>query len=131
MIFRGVAMGDDKAEDDLADEIADVVDKTLEEAAEDKVREIDLIQEDLHDDIAEFVWKKLKRRPLVLPVVESRGGRQGSCPGLKMSKARDRPGPGPLTTRHRTSHRRQPQRARAVSWPAKRREGRSAGGVSS
>ena len=35
----------------------------------DKVREIDLIQEDLHDDIAEFVWKKLKRRPLVLPVV--------------------------------------------------------------
>ena len=69
VIFRGVAMGDDKAEDDLADEIADVVDKTLEGAARDKVREIDLIQEDLHDDIAEFVWKKLKRRPLVLPVV--------------------------------------------------------------
>ena len=37
VIFRGVAMGDDKAEDDLADGIADVVDKTLEEAAADKV----------------------------------------------------------------------------------------------
>ena len=67
VIFRGVALSDD--EDDLADDIADVVDKTLAEAAADKVREIDLIQEDLHDDIAEFVWKKLKRRPLVLPVV--------------------------------------------------------------
>ena len=40
-----------------------MVDKTLEEAAADKVGDIDLIQEDLHDDIAEFVWKKLKRRP--------------------------------------------------------------------
>jgi ribonuclease J len=69
VIFRGVAMGDDKFEDDLADGIADVVDKTLEEAAADKVGDVDLIQEDLHDDIAEFVWKKLKRRPLVLPVV--------------------------------------------------------------
>ena len=85
VIFRGVAMGDDKAEDDLADGIADVVDKTLEDAAADKVGDIDLIQEDLHDDIAEFVWKKLKRRP---------AGAAGRRRGLKRRKglARDAEG---------------------------------------
>ena len=34
-----------------------------------EVREISLLQQDLHDDIAEFVYEKLRRRPLVLPVV--------------------------------------------------------------
>ena len=34
-----------------------------------QVREISLLQQDLHDDIAEFVYEKLRRRPLVLPVV--------------------------------------------------------------
>ena len=28
-----------------------------------------LLQEDLHDDIAEFVYERLRRRPMVLPVV--------------------------------------------------------------
>ena len=38
-------------------------------SAEEEIREIDLLQEDLHDDVAEFVYKRLKRRPMVLPVV--------------------------------------------------------------
>ncbi len=67
VILRGVSFGEDEGR--LRDEIATIVDKTLAEAAEDDVREIDLLQEDLHEDVAEFVWKKLKRRPLVLPVV--------------------------------------------------------------
>ena len=36
---------------------------------EEQIREISLLQQDLHDDIAEFVYEKLHRRPLVLPVV--------------------------------------------------------------
>jgi ribonuclease J len=28
-----------------------------------------VIQKHLHDDIAEFVYKRLKRRPMILPVV--------------------------------------------------------------
>jgi ribonuclease J len=28
-----------------------------------------LLQEDLHDDIATFVYDRLRRRPMVLPVV--------------------------------------------------------------
>jgi ribonuclease J len=68
VIFRGVPFGGKDAEG-LNDQVRKVVSDTLEEAAEDQVSEIDLIQEDLHDDVAEFIWKKLKRRPLVLPVV--------------------------------------------------------------
>jgi ribonuclease J len=33
------------------------------------VSEPALIQEDLHDDIAAFVYDRLKRRPMILPVV--------------------------------------------------------------
>jgi ribonuclease J len=33
------------------------------------VREVVLLQQDLHDDIAEFVYDRLRRRPMVLPVV--------------------------------------------------------------
>jgi mRNA degradation ribonuclease J1/J2 len=34
-----------------------------------RASEIDLLQDHLHDDVAAFVYEKLKRRPMVLPVV--------------------------------------------------------------
>src|SRR5919106_604245 len=67
VIFRGVPFPEEA--DGLRDELRDVVRETLSEAAQDQVREISLLQQDLHDDIAEFVYDKLRRRPLVLPVV--------------------------------------------------------------
>ena len=67
VIFRGVPFIE--SEDGIVEELREVVEDTLEEAAEDGVREVALIQQDLHDDIAEFVYEKLKRRPLILPVV--------------------------------------------------------------
>ena len=67
VIFRGVP--DAEEADRIRDGLAEVVNETLAEAAEDQVREIALLQEDLHDDVAEFVHQKLRRRPLVLPVV--------------------------------------------------------------
>jgi len=67
VIFRGVPFVEEA--DGLREELRDVVSATLAEAAEDQVRDVALIQEDLHDDIAEFVYEKLRRRPLVLPVV--------------------------------------------------------------
>ena len=67
IIFRGMPDADEA--DGLRDDLSEVVSETLEEAAEDDVREVTLLQEDLHDDVAEFVWKELRRRPLVLPVV--------------------------------------------------------------
>jgi ribonuclease J len=67
VIFRGVPFRDQA--DDLLDEIRDTVEASLERASEEEIREIDLLQELLHDDLAHFVYERLKRRPMVLPVV--------------------------------------------------------------
>jgi ribonuclease J len=67
VIFRGVPFVDEAGE--LVDEICDAVEDSLDKAAEEKVREIDLLQQMLHDDLAAFVYERLRRRPMVLPVV--------------------------------------------------------------
>jgi ribonuclease J len=67
VIFRGVPFVAD--EDGIVDEIRDTVEASLEQAARDEVREITLLQENLREDVAEFVYERLRRRPMVLPVV--------------------------------------------------------------
>ena len=67
VIFRGVPFLAD--EDGIVDEIRDEVDASLARAADDEVREVTLLQEHLHTDVAEFVYRRLRRRPMVLPVV--------------------------------------------------------------
>ena len=67
VIMRGVPFQVEA--DALLEEIRRTVDQSLEKAAREEVREIDLLQEMLHDDIAAFVYERLRRRPMVLPVV--------------------------------------------------------------
>jgi ribonuclease J len=67
VIFRGVPFLDEAGE--LLDEIRTTVEASLERAAAEEIREIDLLQEILHDDLAAFVYDRLRRRPMVLPVV--------------------------------------------------------------
>ncbi len=67
VIFRGVAFLEEAG--DLVEDLQDVAEDALEAAAKAKTRELNLIQEDLHDAVAKFVYEKLKRRPMVLPVV--------------------------------------------------------------
>jgi ribonuclease J len=67
VIFRGVPFLDEAGE--LLDELRDCVEDSLERAATEEIREVDLLQQTLHDDLAAFVYEKLKRRPMVLPVV--------------------------------------------------------------
>ena len=67
VIFRGVPFVDEA--DKLIDQLRDTVDRSLARAAKEDIREIDLLQQILHDDLAAFVYDKLKRRPMVLPVV--------------------------------------------------------------
>ena len=67
IIFRGVPFADDA--DGLLEEIREAVDDSLSRSAEEEIREIDLLQSHLHDDVARFVYERLKRRPMVLPVV--------------------------------------------------------------
>jgi ribonuclease J len=67
VIFRGVPFLEEA--DGLVEELRDVVESSLAGAARNDIHELELIQEDLHDDVAEFVYERLRRRPLVLPVV--------------------------------------------------------------
>ncbi len=67
VIFRGVPFLDQA--DELLGEIRATVDATLRRAAGEEIREVDLVQQLLHDDLAGLVYDRLKRRPMVLPVV--------------------------------------------------------------
>ncbi len=67
VIFRGVPFI--VQADGLVEDIRDEVERSLANAAKDGVREIDLLQQELHDDLAAFVYDRLRRRPMVLPVV--------------------------------------------------------------
>jgi len=67
LIFRGVPFVEEQ--DKFMVDLRGAVIGSLSRSAHDDVREIDLIQTRLHDDVAAFVYKKLKRRPMILPVV--------------------------------------------------------------
>ncbi len=67
IIFRGVPFVDET--DGFVEELRDAVDASLAHSAEEEISEIDLLQDHLHDDVAEFVYDRLRRRPMILPVV--------------------------------------------------------------
>jgi ribonuclease J len=67
VIFRGVPFLDEAGE--LVEEIRTTVASTLKRAAKEQIHEVDMLQEALHDDLAELVYNRLRRRPMVLPVV--------------------------------------------------------------
>ncbi|HXR28856.1 MAG TPA: ribonuclease J [Solirubrobacteraceae bacterium] len=67
VIFRGVPFLDEA--DELREEIRATVDASLAHAAREEIREVDLLGQALHDDLAKLVYDRLKRRPMVLPVV--------------------------------------------------------------
>jgi ribonuclease J len=67
VIFRGVPFIEQA--DGLVHEIRSEVERSLANAARDGIRQVDLLQQALHDDLAAFVYDRLRRRPMVLPVV--------------------------------------------------------------
>jgi ribonuclease J len=67
VIFRGVPFVEQA--DGLVDEIRSEVERSLRTASQAGVREIDVLQQQLHDDLGAFVYERLRRRPMVLPVV--------------------------------------------------------------
>jgi ribonuclease J len=67
VIFRGVAFLEEA--DGLVEDLKDLVEDQLEDSREAGKRENHLVEEDLHEAIGKFVWQRLRRRPMVLPVV--------------------------------------------------------------
>jgi ribonuclease J len=67
VIFRGVPFIDEA--DELLEQIRATADRSLRRAAKEEIREVDLLGQVLHDDLAKLVYDRLKRRPMVLPVV--------------------------------------------------------------
>ncbi|MGH2831183.1 MAG: ribonuclease J [Solirubrobacteraceae bacterium] len=67
IIFRGVPFLDEAGE--LVEEIRATVEQTLAHAVKEDIRETDLLQQMLHDHLAGLVYDRLRRRPMVLPVV--------------------------------------------------------------
>ena len=67
VLARGVPFLDDNSE--IVDELREAVEDSLDRAAEQRITEIDVLESILHDDIAAFIYERLKRRPMVLPVV--------------------------------------------------------------
>ena len=68
IVMRGVPLAD-QDEDAFAGLVREAVENSLDHAADHDIHEVDLIQKHLHDDLAEFVYNKLRRRPMILPVV--------------------------------------------------------------
>ena len=67
VIFRGVPFMDQA--DELVDEIRATVESPCDTRPREEIHEVDLLQQVLHDDLAKLVYDRLKRRPMVLPVV--------------------------------------------------------------
>ena len=55
--------------DGVVDEIRETIELSLARAAKDEIREISLLQEHLREDVVAFIYERLRRRPMVLPVV--------------------------------------------------------------
>jgi ribonuclease J len=67
VLARGVPFLDGNTA--FVDELREAVEDSLDRAAEQHITETDVLQSFLHDDLATFIYDRLKRRPMVLPVV--------------------------------------------------------------
>jgi ribonuclease J len=67
VLARGVPFLD--SEGSFVEELREAVEDSLDRAAEQSITEIDVLESFLHDDLAQYVYRRLKRRPMVLPVV--------------------------------------------------------------
>jgi ribonuclease J len=67
VLARGVPFLDNESA--FLDELSDAVEDSLDRAAEQRITESDVLESFLHDDLAQFIYRRLKRRPMLLPVV--------------------------------------------------------------
>jgi ribonuclease J len=67
VLARGVPFLDGNSE--FIGELREAVEDSLDRAAEQHVTEVQQLESMLHDDLAGFIYERLRRRPMVLPVI--------------------------------------------------------------
>ena len=67
VLARGVPFLDGNS--DFVDELREAVEDSLDRAAEQRITEVEVLESMLHDDLAGFIYGRIKRRPMVLPVI--------------------------------------------------------------
>jgi ribonuclease J len=67
VLARGVPFLDEGGS--FVEELRDAVEDALDRAAEQRITEVEVLESVLHDDVAAFIYRRLKRRPMVLPVI--------------------------------------------------------------
>jgi ribonuclease J len=67
VLARGVPFLDEG--DGFVEELREAVEDSLDRAAEQRVTDVDALEHMLHDDLGVFIYDRLKRRPMVLPVI--------------------------------------------------------------
>jgi ribonuclease J len=68
VVLRGVPLADED-EEAFIRHVRKAIEESLDRAADDDIHEVELIQKMLHDDLAQAVYKRLRRRPMILPLV--------------------------------------------------------------
>jgi ribonuclease J len=66
LVMRGVALTDD---DQLLEEAKARITKTLLRTAKEHATDQSVIKRALRESLSQFIWERVRRRPLVLPVV--------------------------------------------------------------
>ena len=67
IVLRGVPLAEDETA--FVGEMRAAIEKSLDRAADDEIHEVELVQQVLHDDLTRFVFDRLRRRPMIIPVV--------------------------------------------------------------
>ena len=55
--------------EDLIQEAKQVVTISLERCNEHNITYWNRIKSNIRDDLSEFIWKRMKRRPMILPII--------------------------------------------------------------
>jgi ribonuclease J len=67
VLARGVPFLDNESQ--FLEDLREAVEDSLDRAAEQRITEVDVLESFLHDDLAQYIYKQLKRRPMLLPVI--------------------------------------------------------------
>ena len=57
------------SEEDLMEEAQEVVDESVQNCLESNVNDWGKIKHVIRDSLSDFLWKKMKRSPMILPII--------------------------------------------------------------